>query len=89
MQFVTSGLSKIPLELTRQAINRLSFHEMPSIMKEYFVVQVVNIGFDHHASSSSAVGQGYKKHIKKNLKKPYQQSTIEISDGVATATAII
>jgi len=28
MQFITSGLPKIPTELTKQAINILSFHEI-------------------------------------------------------------
>jgi hypothetical protein len=32
---------------------------------------------------------GYKKSVKKNLKKPNASSTIEVSDGVGTATAII
>lgn len=93
MQFVTSGLPKIPIELTRQAINILSFHDIPQIQREFFVLQVVNIGYDQHAAQSSGAsstgGQVYKKHIKKNLKKTYSSSTIEVSDGVGTATAII
>ena len=87
MQFVTSGLPKIPVELTRQAIKILSFHEMHEIQKQYFVLQVVNIGYDQHATGNMA--GGYKKHVKKNLKKPYQSSNIEVSDGIGTTTAII
>ncbi len=48
-------------------------------------MQVVGVGYDQHASG----GGGYKKHVKKNLKKTYSTSTIEVSDGVGTATAII
>lgn len=70
MQFVTSGLPRIPTELTRQAINILSFHDLPPIQKEFFVLQVVNIGYNHHASDPDGT-QGYKKHIKKNLKKTF------------------
>ena len=43
------------------------------------------MGYDQHARE----GGGYKKHVKKNLKKTYSTSTIEVSDGVGTATAII
>ena len=90
MQFVTSGLPKIPTELTKQAIKILSFHEIPEIQREYFVLQVVSIGFDQHATSGGlGAHSGFKKHVKKNLKKPYQSSTIEVSDGIATTTAII
>ena len=85
MQFVTSGLPKFPVELTKQAINILSFHEIMQIQREFLVLQVVNIGYDQHATG----GQGYKKQVKKNLKKTYSTSTIEVSDGIGTATAII
>jgi hypothetical protein len=78
-------LPKIPLELTRRAINTLSFHDISQIQREFFTLQVVNIGFDQHASP----GLGYKKHLKKGLKKTYSSSTIEVSDGIGTTTAII
>jgi hypothetical protein len=75
--------------LTKQAINILSFHEIGQIQREYFVLQVVGVGYDQHATGTGAGGVGYKKHVKKNLKKTYSTSTIEVSDGVGTATAII
>lgn len=88
MQFITSGVPQgIPLELTRQAINILSFHDIAQIQRDFFVLQVTNIGYDQHASASQ--GGGYKKQVKKNLKKAYSSSTIEVSDGIGTATAII
>jgi hypothetical protein len=40
------------------------------------VLQVVGIGYDQHANSN----RSYKKQVKKNLKKPYATSTIEVSD---------
>lgn len=49
MQFVTSGLPKIPIELTKSAIKTLSFHEIPEIQRSYFVLQVVNINYDQHS----------------------------------------
>ena len=84
MQFITSGLpSKFPLELTRQAISILSFQDISKISREFFVLQVISIGYDQHGA------QGYKKQVKKNLKKTYSTSNIEVSDGIGTATAII
>lgn len=85
MQFVASGLPKMPTELTKQAINILSFHDIGQIQREFFVLQVVGVGYDQHANNNGS----YKKQVKKNLKKPYATSTIEVSDGVGTATAII
>lgn len=38
MQFIASGLAQIPLELTRSAINILSFHDIAQIQREFFVL---------------------------------------------------
>lgn len=51
---------------------------MSQIQNKFFAIQVVNISYSDQ-----------RKSPKKNLKKLYYSSNIEVSDGIGTATAII